>query len=98
MTVNQNVAGSIPAGGANVDGSSNGRAPDCGSGGCEFDSHPSTHREVVQSGRMRALGACGRRFESCLPYQAGVAQLVEQEFCKLQVTGSIPVTSSTLRK
>ena len=37
-----------------------------------------TNREVVQSGRMRALGARGRRFESCLPYQAGVAQLVEQ--------------------
>ena len=45
LTVNQNVAGSIPAGGANVDGSSIGRAPDCGSGGCEFDSHPSTHKE-----------------------------------------------------
>ena len=42
MTVNHWVAGSSPAGGANVDGSSIGRAPDCGSGGCEFDSHPST--------------------------------------------------------
>ncbi len=42
MTVNHRVAGSSPARGANVDGSSIGRAPDCGSGGCEFDSHPST--------------------------------------------------------
>ena len=42
MTVNHWVAGSSPAGGANVDGSSIGRAPDCGSGGCEFDSHLST--------------------------------------------------------
>ena len=31
---------------------------------------------------------------SIRPTNAGVAQLVEQEFCKLQVTGSIPVTSS----
>ena len=45
LTVNQNVAGSIPAGGANVDGSSIGRAPDCGSGGCEFDSHLSTQKK-----------------------------------------------------
>ena len=33
------------------------------------------NREVVQPGRMRALGAWGRRFKSCLPYHAGVAQL-----------------------
>ena len=33
------------------------------------------------------------RFLSLAPF-ADVAQLVEQEFCKLQVTGSIPVTSS----
>ena len=49
MTVNHWVAGSNPARGANVDGSSIGRAPDCGSGGCEFDSHLSTqwsHRSV----------------------------------------------------
>ena len=52
------------------------------------------NREVVQSGRMRALGARGRRFESCLPYQAGVAQLVEQGFCKPQGVGSNPITSS----
>ncbi len=44
LTVNQNVAGSIPAWAANVDSSSIGRAPDCGSGGCEFDSHLSTQR------------------------------------------------------
>ena len=28
-----------------VDGSSIGRAPDCDSGGCEFDSHPSTQKK-----------------------------------------------------
>ena len=28
-----------------------------------------TIREVVQPGRTLALGARGRRFESCLPYQ-----------------------------
>ena len=28
-----------------VDGSSNGRASDCGSDGCEFDSHPSTQKK-----------------------------------------------------
>ena len=30
----------------NVDGSSNGRASDCGSDGCEFDSHPSTQKNA----------------------------------------------------
>ena len=45
-TVNALVAGSSPARGANVDGSSIGRAPDCGSGGCEFDSHPSTQKNA----------------------------------------------------
>ena len=30
----------------NVDGSSNGRASDCGSDGCEFDSHPSTQKNI----------------------------------------------------
>ena len=30
-----------------VDGSSNGRASDCGSDGCEFDSHPSTQIKKV---------------------------------------------------
>ena len=48
MTVNHRVAGSSPARGANVDGSSNGRASDCGSDGCEFDSHPSTQAGVAQ--------------------------------------------------
>ena len=37
------------------------------------------NREVVQPGRMRALGAWGRRFKSCLPYHAGVAQLHTKE-------------------
>ena len=50
LTVNQNVAGSIPAWAANVDSSSIGRAPDCGSGGCEFDSHLSTQGPIVQLG------------------------------------------------
>ena len=52
MTVNHWVAGSNPARGANVDGSSIGRAPDCGSGGCEFDSHPSTHKEIVSETKI----------------------------------------------
>ena len=52
MTVNHRVAGSSPARGANVDGSSIGRAPDCGSGGCEFDSHPSTHKEIVSENKI----------------------------------------------
>ena len=30
----------------NVDGSSTGRASDCGSDGCEFDSHPSTQKNI----------------------------------------------------
>ena len=30
----------------NVDGSSNGRASDCGSDGYEFDSHPSTQKNI----------------------------------------------------
>ena len=42
LTVNQNVAGSIPAGGANVDSSSTGRALDCDSKGCEFEPRLST--------------------------------------------------------
>ena len=48
--------------------------------GCD-GSTPSlpTNREVVQLGRTRALGAWGRRFKSCLPYHAGVAQLHTKE-------------------
>ena len=42
MTVNHRVAGSSPARGANVDSSSIGRAFDCGSKGCEFNSRLST--------------------------------------------------------
>ena len=41
------VVGSIPTSPTNVDGSSNGRASDCGSDGCEFDSHPSTQIKKV---------------------------------------------------
>ena len=95
LTVNQNVAGSIPAqaaigqqiswlnhfsdtekiGGSspscptNVDSSSIGRAPDCGSGGCEFDSHLST-----QNGAVAHLG--------------------EHNTCTVEVAGSIPVGST----
>ena len=55
MTVNHWVAGSSPARGANnVDSSSIGRAPDCGSGGCEFDSRLSTQRSH-RSVRPRTL-------------------------------------------
>ena len=68
--------GSNPTKGTSVDSSSIGRAPDCGFGGCEFDSRLSTqYREVAQFGRALGLGPRGRRFKSCLPYHAGVAQL-----------------------
>ena len=49
MTVNHWVAGSSPARGANVDSSSIGRAPDCDSGGCEFDSRLSTQEAPSSS-------------------------------------------------
>ena len=40
----------------NVDGSSNGRASDCGSDGCEFDSHPSTQmKKVIMRGKKWEL-------------------------------------------
>ena len=94
LTVNQNVAGSIPAqaaigqqiswlnhfsdtekiGGSspscptNVDSSSNGRAFDCDSKGCEFDSHLSTQKY------------------RCL------AQQGEHLFYTQKVIGSIPIT------
>ena len=87
--------GSNPTKGTSVDSSSIGRAPDCGFGGCEFDSRLSTqYREVAQFGRALGLGPRGRRFKSCLPYHAGVAQLVERKTCNFDVTGSNPVTSS----
>ncbi len=38
-----------------------------------------------------------QKVEGSIPFHqpnAGVAHLVEQEFCKLQVVGSIPITSS----
>ena len=49
---------------------------------------------MVQSGSIRALGARGRRFESCLP-DARVAQFgSEQGSCKAQVVGSNPISGS----
>ena len=39
----------------NVDSSSIGRAPDCESGGCEFDSHLSTQRGGCASGELNRL-------------------------------------------
>ena len=46
---------------------------------------------VVQLIRTSALGAEGRRFESCLPYQNEVvAQVVEREPEELRVGGSTP--------
>ena len=47
LTVNQpsyDCGGSTPSLPTNVDGSSIGRASGCDSGGCEFDSHPSTQK------------------------------------------------------
>ena len=45
-------------------------APDCKSGGCTIQvssilTLPTTYRDVAQSGSASALGAEGRRFESC---------------------------------
>lgn len=46
-------------------------------------------------GRLRALGAWGRRFESCHLDGNGVeAQEDVQELCKLQVVGSRPTFST----
>ena len=55
-------------------------------------------RGVAQSGSASALGAEGRRFESCRPDQlfGGVAQLGERRLCKPKVRGSIPLTSTIL--
>ena len=65
--------GSNPTKGTSVDSSSIGRASDCGSEGCEFDSHLSTqYRGVAQFGRALGLGPRGRRFKSCLPYQKNI--------------------------
>lgn len=47
-------------------------------------------RGVAQFGSAGALGALGRRFKSCRLDIAGVAQLVEQGFCKALVEGSNP--------
>ena len=44
MTVAVRLGPSPP----DVDGSSIGRALDCDSDGCEFDSHPSTHAGVAE--------------------------------------------------
>ena len=50
------VVGSIPTSPTNVDGSSIGRASDCGSDGCEFDSHPSTQmKKVIMRGKKWEL-------------------------------------------
>ena len=47
-------------------------------------------------GRAGALQASGQKFDSSHLHQfASVAQKVEQEFCKLQVVGSIPTAGTT---
>ena len=54
-------------------------------------------RDVAQFGSAPALGAGGRRFESCRPDQvlcAGVTQLVEFLPSKQAVAGSSPVSRS----
>ena len=61
---------------------------------------PPTHRflnaGVTQLARVTAFQAVGRGFESRLPLNhADVAQLVEHFLGKEEVTGSIPVISST---
>ena len=59
-------------------------------------------REVAQLGRALGLGPRGRRFESCLPdqsiviqivYHGALAQLGERLLCTQEVSGSIPLGS-----
>ena len=56
-----------------------------------------TNRNIAQSGSAPALGAGGRKFESCYSdhYYAGVAQLVERQPSKLNVASSTLVSRST---
>ena len=62
-------------------------------------SNPTTRsfRDVAQPGSASALGAEGRRFESCHPDHYGaIAQLGERLAGSQEVRGSIPL-SSTIR-
>ena len=47
-------------------------------------------RVLAQPGSALALGARGRRFESCMPDHARLAQMVERHPYKVDVGGSIP--------
>ena len=58
------------------------------------------NREVVQSGRIRALGACGRRFESCLPYHVSVAEWqgngLQIRFLQVRILSDTPQACSSV--
>ena len=54
-------------------------------------------RGLAQSGRAFALGAKGRKFESCIPdhlLNGALAQLGERLICIQEVVGSIPSGST----
>ena len=52
-------------------------------------------RNIAQSGSASALGAEGRKFESCYSdHYAGIAQLVERQPSKLNVASSNLVSRS----
>ena len=64
-------------------------------------------RNVAQLGRALGLGPRGRRFESCLPdhpitisteKHGALAQLGERLPCTQEVSGSIPLGSTKLRR
>ena len=57
----------------------------------EFKSHLGYHhRDIAQFGRAPSLGGGCRRFESCYPDHAGLAQWIERRFCKADDLGSNP--------
>ena len=59
----------------------------------------SNYRDVAQFGSASGLGPEGRRFESCHPDQkffGSLAQLGERLPYKQDVTGSSPVTPTTM--
>ena len=77
--------------------SSVGRAPRLHRGGRRFEPVIAHHiRDVAQPGSASALGAEGRRFESCRPdHQCGNSSAVEHHVANVKVAGSSPVSRST---
>ena len=77
-------------------------ASDWRSKGYGFDSclarlYIDRYREIAQLGRALGSGPRGRRFESCFPdlYNGGLAQLGERLLCTQEVSGSIPLVSTS---